>query len=118
MAEELDVVMIALAFLLCGCFSNRSAETGAVTGVVAGQPVVLKWTRDTEGTTTVDIPPALITAATDAATGNWMDLAIKTAAGISVAVAAWNAKGAQAANKRADEHKADAAEGWAEAMKP
>ncbi len=83
--------------------------------MISGQPVVLKWTRDTEGQTTLEIPPALMTAATSTP---WGALFAGGASLVAAAVAANRQAAASAANKRADEHKADAAEGWAEALKP
>jgi hypothetical protein len=55
-----------------------------------------------------------------AASGDYAGAAVKGIAALSLVAAAWNARGskaanqlADAANQRADEHKADATEGWA-----
>ncbi len=110
----LAVVMIAL-YLLTGCLGTRQSETGRASGVISGQPVVVQWTRDTEGTVNLELPPALISGLTSGASATpWGAL---LAGGASI-VGAWAAAKAQANAKRAEEHKADAAEGWAEAMKP
>ncbi len=109
----LAVIMIAL-YLLTGCLGTRQSETGAVTGVVAGQPLVLKWTRDTEGQTTLEIPPALLTAATAAAGATPWGGIVATALALLPAIWGANRQGAAtAANTRADEHKADSDEAWA-----
>ncbi len=110
----LAVIAIAL-YLLTGCLDSRQSETGRASGVIAGQPVVLKWTRDTEGTTNIELPPALISGlASGASATPWGAL---LAGGASI-VGAWAAAKAQANAKRAEEHKADAAEGWAKATAP
>ncbi len=107
------VVLIALALMLCGCIGQRQSETGAVSGVVAGQPLVLKWTRDTEGTTSLDIPPALVSALSGAAGATpWGALIAGGASVIAAAVAANRQAAAKAATARADEHKADSDEAW------
>ncbi len=106
----LAVVMIAL-YLLTGCLglSRTQAEKGAVSGVIAGQPVVVQWTRDTEGTTNVEIPPALVSALSTGVSATPWGALITGAASV---VGAWSLARSQAQKTRADEHKADADEAW------
>jgi hypothetical protein len=108
--------LVLALYCLTGCLGQSTRETGAVTGVVAGQPVAVTWRRDAEGHTTLEIPPALINAATAAAGATpWGAL---IAGGVSVAMAAVAGRQSGVAKvqaQRADEHKADADEGWAKA---
>ncbi len=110
--------MIALALLLSGCLGSRQAETGQVSGVISGQPLVLKWTRDTENHTNLEIPPAVISALNAGASATpWGAL---IAGGVSIAMAAVAGRQSGVAKvqaQRADEHKADADAGWSEALK-
>jgi hypothetical protein len=105
----LAVVIIALYFLT-GCWGTRQTESGEASGIVAGQPVVVKWTRDSDSHTNIEIPPALVSAMTSGlGTTPWGAV---LAGGASI-VGAWAAAKAQSNSKRADEHKADADEAWA-----
>jgi hypothetical protein len=105
----LAVICIAL-YLLTGCLGTRQAEKGVVSGVISGQPVVLNWTRDTDSSVKLDIPPELISGLVSGASATpWGAL---IAGGASI-VGAFAAAKAQANAKRADEHKADADEAWA-----
>src|SRR4051812_46608147 len=110
----LAVICIALC-LLTGCLGTRQTETGAASGVIAGQPMVVKWTRDTEGHTSVELPPELMSAVGAAAGATpWGAL---IAGGVSIAAAAIAGRQtgvAKVQSQRAEEHKADAAEGWSE----
>jgi hypothetical protein len=109
----LAVAMIALC-LLTSCLGRSESERGAVSGVIAGQPVAVTWTRDSEGRTTLEIPPALLNAAGAAANATpWGALLTGGASAVAAAAAAY----ARAQSQRASEHKSDAAEGWAEALK-
>jgi uncharacterized protein YceK len=71
------LALVIAVYLLSGCalFGRTQAETGAVQGVVAGQPVAVKWTRDTEGKTTVELPPALMQAAGALIPSPWREVA-------------------------------------------
>lgn len=131
--------------LLAGCLeSNSHRQTDRVmhhsAHIVGGAGAVavdfhVDWTtRESateDGTTKTGIDAAELTtivsagmkaamAAGSAATGDYGD-AIKYGAGaLSLACAGWAARErtrATGEKKRADEHKADAAEGWAEALK-
>ncbi len=113
----LAVVMIALYFLTgCDVFRHSQSEQGLVSGVISGQPVVIKWTRDTEGTTKIEIPDALISGALAGVNATpWGALITGGVSVVAAAFAANRQAAATAANVRAEEHKADAAEGWAKA---
>ena len=114
----LAAVMVGL-YWLTGCTSRDESENGQAAGVFNGQPLAVRWSRDSHGTTTIDVPPALMSAMQGASAATpWGPL---VAGGLSTVLAAYAAHQraqASAAKLRAEEHKADAAEGWAEAMKP
>lgn len=108
----LAVATLAL-YLLTGCGLNRKqAETGAVSGSLNGQPLSVQWTRDTDGTTTIQLPPAVTTAA-GFLPSPWGELA----QGALALIAGGGVIAARAQSRRAAEHKADADEGWSRALK-
>jgi hypothetical protein len=111
--------LVLALYCLTGCLGHSSRETGAVSGVVAGQPVAITWRRDSEGHTTLEIPPALINAATAAANSTPWGALITGGVSLALAAVAGHQRGVAAVQtQRADEHKADADEGWSEALKP
>lgn len=108
------IALIALALLLLsGCLGQRQTETGAISGVVAGQPIVVKWTRDGESHTNLEIPPEVISGLTSGLSATpWGAL---IAGGVSIAAAAIAGRQsgvAKVQTARADEHKADSDEAW------
>lgn len=112
----LAVIVIAV-YLLTGCIGSRQTETGLVSGVIAGQPVAIKWTRDTEGHMNVEIPPALISAAVSGAnTTPWGALGAGLVSLVLAGVAGRTSGTAGAQTQRANEHKADADEAWAKLL--
>jgi hypothetical protein len=111
----LAVICIALYFLT-GCIGSRSTqtETGMISGVIAGQVVAVKWTRDTEGHVNVEIPPALISAAmSGTSTTPWGAIIAGGVSLIGAAYAGRTSGTAAGQTQRANEHKADADEAWA-----
>lgn len=96
---------------LVGCINRTQSETGAVHGQINGQPVSVQWTRDTDGRTSITVPP-LVTAASGFLPSPWGEIA----GGVLALVAGGGAVAARSQAKRADEHKADAAEGWSRAL--
>ena len=56
------LALVIALYLLCGCLGRTQTEQGAIQGTVAGQPVAVKWTRDTSGETHIDLPPGIAQA--------------------------------------------------------
>ena len=108
----LRLATIALAlYFLTGCVNRTQTETGAIQGSLNGQPVAIQWQRDSEGHTTVTVPPAVSVAA-GFLPPPWGEIA---SLGLSL-VAGGGIIAARSANRRAEEHKADAVEGWSRAL--
>lgn len=102
------ILILTAAVALPGCLRSQVSETGAVHGVLNGQPVAVEWQHDSEGRTSVVLPP-IMTAAAGFLPAPWGDIAT----GIMGLIAAGGLVAAKKNGARADEHKADAAEGWA-----
>lgn len=101
-------LLILAVLALPGCLRSQMTETGAVHGVLNGQPVAVEWQRDSEGRTSVVLPP-IVTAAAGFLPPPWGDIAT----GVMGLIAAGGLVAAKKNGVRADEHKADAIEGWA-----
>lgn len=102
------LLLLIAVLSLSGCGLSRSdTETGTVAGQLNGAPVELKWQRDSEGDIRIQLPPVAQMAAS-VLPPPWGTVATLLASGLTAASGAF----ALSAKKRADEHKADAAEGW------
>jgi hypothetical protein len=111
--------LVLALYCLTGCLGQTTRETGQASGMIAGQPLVVTWKRDSEGHTSVELPPALISGLSAAANSTpWGALIAGGVSVVAAAVAGRQTGVAKVQAIRADEHKADAAEGWSEALKP
>ncbi len=93
--------------MLSGCVRTQTTETGSARGSLNGQPVAIEWQRDADGHTSLTVPP-IISGAAGLLPAPWGDLASLVLA----LVAGGGAVAAKTQASRANEHKADAAEGW------
>ncbi len=105
------LILASLAFLLAGCFRSQTVESGRVSGSAYGQPIDVQWQRDGEGRSSLSIPP-VVSAAADLLPSPWGTIA----GGLLSALAGGGSIAALIQKRRADEHKLDAAEGWALAI--
>jgi hypothetical protein len=106
------LITLILCLSLGGCgFATRDMETGAVSGQLNGFPVELKWQRDGEGNVRVQLPP-IATVAAGLIPPPWGEIA----SGLLALLAGSSAVAARMCSKRAEEHKADAEEGWKRAL--
>jgi hypothetical protein len=111
--------LVLALYCLTGCLGQTTRETGQASGMIAGQPVVITWKRDSEGHTSVELPPALISGLSAAANSTpWGALIAGGVSVVAAAVAGRQTGVAKVQAIRADEHKADADAGWSEALKP
>lgn len=106
------ILLLTAVLLVSGCGSRQETkEHGTAVGQFNGTPLQVEWKRDSEGTTTVLVPP-LVTAAAGLLPSPWGDIATAvlalTTGGAAIA--------ARSQKQRADEHKADADEGWQHAI--
>lgn len=137
--RTLTTACLLLSLCLTSCTQQDRTASGTVhtrretrtTPTADGGAVTLEetWTESADQSTTkTSFDPAIGAALTGAgmivakaATGDWTG-AIAGAVGLAATVAAGYASAqrakANAATARAEEHKADAAEGWAAAVRP
>lgn len=108
----LAVICLAIYFLT-GCLTRSDEERGSASGVVAGQPLDIKWSKSSTGNTSVEVSPALVSALTAGANATpWGVLITGGLSLVSAWVAGQNRGTAVAATARANEHKADSDEAW------
>lgn len=128
------IVLLLISLMCSGCMQSERASTGAAHSktqtreipTADGGKLIMQesWTEtDEQSTTKTGFDPAITTALSTglaavgkAATGDWSGAIESVLAGGSILAATYAANQrakATSANQRADEHKADAAEGWA-----
>lgn len=123
-------LLIVAILSLCGCTQQDRVASGTIhvmrqvreTPTADGGKVVLEesWTETKDqATTKTGFDPAVgaalqagVGAVSAAARGDYGDAAVKGIAALSLAAAAWQGAKARGADRRADEHKDDAADGW------
>lgn len=129
---------LVIGAVLLACCGGCTQQDRAASGTGHTRRMMRQWTDPAGVTTTLEetwsetaeqskttsgFDPAItagiqagVGAVSAAARGDWSDALVKGAAAASLAYAAWQGSKAKGETKRADEHKEDAAEGWAKAL--
>ncbi len=107
------VVLFLFSVALGGCFglAREDKESGAAAGQFCGAPIEIRWQREANGTTRIDLPPVAAIA-----TGLMPPPWGQVAGGVLALLTGSAAVAAKMASSRANEHKADADEGWKRAL--